>query len=125
VFSSSYQPPHSQRVAPVRAASHHLDGGPSLPHFLQNTQDDRMQEDIPRQAGEEGRNDDNGEVIMAVDLKERGTVGCCYYVAQEEQLKILGDIQLGGKDIIDTCQCFLQYLTAISNKKPGFSDTRN
>ncbi|QKX55952.1 uncharacterized protein TRUGW13939_03051 [Talaromyces rugulosus] len=102
VFSSSYQPPHSQRVAPVRAASHHLDGGLSLPHFLQNTQDDRMQEYIPRQAGEEGRNDDNGEVIMAVDLKERGTVGCCYYVAQEEQLKILGDIQHGGKDIIDT-----------------------
>jgi DNA mismatch repair protein MSH5 len=80
-------------------------------------------EEIPRQAGEQGRNDDNVQVIMAVDLKERGTVGCCYYVAQEEQLKILGDIRLGGKDIIDTCQCFLQYLTARSNKKPGFSDT--
>lgn len=71
-----------------------------------------MQEEIPQQAGEEqGPNDESGQVIMAVDLKERGTVGCCYYVAQEEQLRILGDIQLGGKDVIDTRQCCLQDLT--------------
>lgn len=106
MFSSSYQPPNSQRVAPriSHTTSHLVDERPSLPHFVQNTRDDRVQEKIPGQAREEqGQNDDNGQVIMAVDFKERGTVGCCYYVAQEEQLRILGDIQLGGKDIIDTC----------------------
>lgn len=43
------------------------------------------------------------QVIMAIDIKEHGTVGCCYYVAQEEKLYILGDVQLGGKEIIETC----------------------
>ena len=31
-------------------------------------------------------NDSLDEVIMAVDLKERGSVGCCYYVAREEKV---------------------------------------
>ncbi|CRG85001.1 MutS protein homolog 5 [Talaromyces islandicus] len=105
VFSSSYQPPNSQRVVAPRifhTTSHHADERPSLPRFSQNIWDNHIQEKIPQQAGEEqGSNDDSVQVIMAVDLKERGTVGCCYYVAQEQQLRILGDIQLGGKDIID------------------------
>ncbi|KAH8697365.1 putative DNA mismatch repair protein Msh5 [Talaromyces proteolyticus] len=55
-----------------------------------------------RQAAEEPDwSDDVGQVIMAVDLKERGTVGCSYYVVSEGRLYILGDIQLGGKDVID------------------------
>lgn len=31
-------------------------------------------------------NDSLDEIIMAVDLKDRGTVGCCYYVAREEKV---------------------------------------
>lgn len=41
------------------------------------------------------------QVIMAIDIKDRGTVGCSYYNAQEEKLYILEDIARGGKDIID------------------------
>lgn len=44
------------------------------------------------------------EIIMAVDMKEKGTVGCCFYNAQEERLSILSDTQYGGKEFIDMCE---------------------
>lgn len=43
------------------------------------------------------------EVIMAVDLRERGTVGCCYYVARDEKLCFMEDVKFGGVDVVDTC----------------------
>ena len=47
-------------------------------------------------------NDDANEVIMAIDLRNRDTVGCCYYVAREEKLYFMGDVKFGGMDVIDT-----------------------
>ena len=41
------------------------------------------------------------EVIMAVTLTERGTVGCAYYVARDEKLYFMEDVQMGGPDVID------------------------
>lgn len=40
---------------------------------------------------------------MAVDMTPRGTVGCCYYVARNERLYFMEDIQIGDVDIVDTC----------------------
>lgn len=45
-----------------------------------------------------------GHVIVAVDIKDQGTVGCAYYVAENETLFLLGDGRFGGMDAIDTCQ---------------------
>ena len=39
--------------------------------------------------GSSEENDSLDEIIMAVDLKGRGSVGCCYYVAREE--KVIGE----------------------------------
>lgn len=49
--------------------------------------------------------DSLNEVVMAVDLRDRGTVGCAYYVAAEEKLYFMEDYQLGGADIIEACGC--------------------
>jgi DNA mismatch repair protein MSH5 len=38
---------------------------------------------------------------MAVDMKPRGTVGCAYYVAAEEKLYIMEDVELDGPDVIE------------------------
>ncbi|KAK2799306.1 MutS protein msh5 [Onygenales sp. PD_10] len=51
---------------------------------------------------QEDENEDLCQVIMAIDMKERGTVGCCYYVAQEEKLYILEDITSGGFEAVET-----------------------
>lgn len=41
------------------------------------------------------------EVVMAVDMRSHGTVGCAYYIARDEVLYLMQDAQLGGKDLID------------------------
>lgn len=56
---------------------------------------------------ERGLDDDLDQVVMAIDMKECGTVGCCYYVAQEEKLYILGDIRSSGTEAVETCLCTL------------------
>ena len=42
------------------------------------------------------------EVVMALDVRDRGTVGCCYYVAREEKLYFMEDIKFGGIELVDT-----------------------
>jgi DNA mismatch repair protein MSH5 len=42
-------------------------------------------------------------VIMAIDMKEHGTVGCAYYVAREERLFCMEDIAHGGIDTVEAC----------------------
>jgi DNA mismatch repair protein MSH5 len=48
------------------------------------------------------------EIIMAVDMKERGTIGCAYYIAREEKLCLMEDIKMGGLGIIDTLKLHAQ-----------------
>ena len=43
------------------------------------------------------------QVIMAIDMRDSGTVGCSYYSSQEETLYLMGDIQFGGSEFIDSC----------------------
>ena len=47
-------------------------------------------------------NDSLNEVVMAVDLRDRGTVGCCYYIAREEKLYLIEDVKSGGIEVLDT-----------------------
>jgi hypothetical protein len=41
------------------------------------------------------------EVVMAVDIRDYGTVGCAYYVARNGTMYFMEDAKLGGKDMID------------------------
>jgi DNA mismatch repair protein MSH5 len=54
---------------------------------------------------ERDENDETvNEVIMAVDMTLRGTVGCCYYVAKDEKLYFMEDIQFGDVEVVDSCE---------------------
>ncbi|KAF3043231.1 MutS protein msh5 [Didymella heteroderae] len=44
---------------------------------------------------------------MAVDMTPHGTVGCCYYVAREERLYFMEDLQIGDVDMVDTLKAFI------------------
>ncbi|KAK7535827.1 muts domain V-domain-containing protein [Phyllosticta citribraziliensis] len=48
------------------------------------------------------------EIVMAVDLREKGTVGCSYYVAREEKLYFMEDARLGGVDIVDALKLYIE-----------------
>lgn len=48
------------------------------------------------------------EVVMAIDMKERGTIGCAYYTAREEKLFMIEDMKLAGLEIIDILKLHAQ-----------------
>ena len=45
-------------------------------------------------------------IVMAIDLRDRESVGCAYYVAREEKLYCMEDIKYGGLEIMNMCKCF-------------------
>lgn len=57
------------------------------------------------------------ETIMAVDMRDRGTIGCAYYVAREQKMHLMEDIKLAGLDIIDTLKVHAQPTVIIINAK--------
>lgn len=44
------------------------------------------------------------EVILALDLKNKDTIGCCYYVASDERLYFMGDIKLADMSVVGACK---------------------
>ena len=67
-------------------------------------------DDITLENGIEGKQDEDSnadEIIMCVDMRERGTVGCCYYESSTGSLHLVEDIQCGGLDVIGTCESIL------------------
>lgn len=50
--------------------------------------------------------DSLSEIVMAVELRDHGTVGCAYYVAREEKLYLMEDVKLGGITVVDACKAF-------------------
>jgi DNA mismatch repair protein MSH5 len=49
----------------------------------------------------EANDDTFDEIVMAVDMTPRGAVGCCYYVARDEKLYFMEDVQLGDVNVVD------------------------
>ncbi|KAI9699119.1 MAG: MutS protein msh5 [Candelina mexicana] len=81
-------PPRDSHSAAARSSAAHSDNGLGRENDAEI--DDR--ED----------NDALNEVIMALDVKDRGTVGCSYYVARQEKMYFMEDVKFGGLEVIDT-----------------------
>jgi DNA mismatch repair protein MSH5 len=85
--------------------------------------------EVNQQGVEQDPDDYLEQIIMAVDVKEKETVGCGYYLAREEKLYLLSDVQSGGAATIEICMChqvFCQYFKLITTTWPDlvFSETR-
>ncbi|KAL8701408.1 MAG: hypothetical protein Q9201_004922 [Fulgogasparrea decipioides] len=89
-----------QQATSVTPSSRH---GSRLPNQLP-TNSEQFDAGISpeRDADIDEREDDDSmnEVIMAVDLRDQGTVGCAYYVAREEKLYMMEDVRLGAIEVI-------------------------
>ena len=84
--------------SPIRPASRHS----HIPYAAASVVD------VTQEEGAEGEPEEDGdpdEVIMCVDVRERGTVGCCFYESSTGSLHLVEDIQCGGLDVIDTRGC--------------------
>lgn len=86
---------HYDRLAHSIAGSvHHssiLSSDPDISPESDATIEEREDEDLMN------------EVIMAIDMRDGGNVGCSFYVAKEERLALLPDVRAGGLEIIDAC----------------------
>lgn len=51
---------------------------------------------------------DPNEIIMCVDMRDRGTVGCCYYESSTGSLRLVEDIKYGGLEVVDTLKLHIQ-----------------
>ena len=43
------------------------------------------------------------EVIMALEMKERGSIGCAYYTARDEILHFFSETKMADMEIVDAC----------------------
>ncbi|KAL8671223.1 MAG: hypothetical protein Q9168_004277 [Polycauliona sp. 1 TL-2023] len=57
---------------------------------------------------EREEDDSLNEVVMALEARDRGTVGCAYYIAREEKLYMMQDMSSGGIDIVDLLKLHAQ-----------------
>lgn len=84
---SSNLPPTSQKTLRARAStSNDTELYRSGSGLFEHTVDDELE-----------------QVVVAVDVRDSGTVGCSYYSALEEKLYLLGDLRYSTKEIIDSC----------------------
>ncbi|KAI4088531.1 MAG: hypothetical protein LQ339_008707 [Xanthoria mediterranea] len=66
---------------------------------------------------EREEDDSLNEVVMAVDLRDRGTVGCAYYIAREEKLYMMQDVISGGIDIVELLKLHAQPTVILLSSK--------
>lgn len=95
-------PRTSQRTSSV-TSSVRFDSQPL--HFPSQNVGQHGRENGPERDAEiDEREEDDflNETIMALDLRDRGTVGCAYYVAREEKLYMLEDVRMSGLEVIQS-----------------------
>ncbi len=78
------------------SSAHH--GSSIFPHLHEGAPHLETEEEIREREDADAMN----EIVLAIDMKERGTLGCAYYIAREEKLFLMADIKLAGLDIVDT-----------------------
>ena len=99
--------PQSLRASPVASLS-----PPQDPHAFQQPSTPTHARIIQEQDRDDVEEDESlAERIMAVDMRNRGNIGCCYYVAQDEALYLLEDIRSAGLETIDL-RGHIQFLVA-------------
>jgi DNA mismatch repair protein MSH5 len=50
---------------------------------------------------------------MAIEMKERGLIGCAYYIAREEKLCLMEDINMAGLEVVDMLKTYVQPTTVL------------
>lgn len=80
----------------------------SLPPFV--THRTRRLHEGPRvhDVSAQSSNDDFMEqIIVALDMRDKGRIGCAYYVASEGRLSCMEEVCGGGVDVLEKCRFLL------------------
>ncbi|KAI0140145.1 muts domain V-domain-containing protein [Hypoxylon sp. NC0597] len=95
--SSPRLPPHPQRQ---RLSLRPPSSRPSSNHSGRRLEDDSVSHEDDVLSNEDA--DALGEIIMAIDMKDNGNLGCAYYVTIDEALFLLEDVAMSGMDLVET-----------------------
>ncbi|MCJ1281630.1 MutS protein msh5 [Xylographa opegraphella] len=89
---------------------------PSLRSRSSTTPSSRSDAIVPDDTGPEAegdgainaREEDDAlnEIVMALELRSRDTVGCSYYVAREEKLYLMSDMKICGLEIVESLKLY-------------------
>ncbi|RYP16461.1 hypothetical protein DL765_005138 [Monosporascus sp. GIB2] len=96
IVSSPQLPAHpanqrlSLRPSPLRASS------ANASHETEGQQDERSEQRLSEDA------DALNEIIMAIDMKNNGNLGCSYYITVQETLFLLEDVAMAGVELVET-----------------------
>ena len=91
--------PKSARLAPYNSHdSSTIELPPSASLAPSENEHDRDRE---AEGQEQVENESIDQIVMAVDMRDEGTVGCCYYLAARETIYLMVDIKSAGVDIVD------------------------
>lgn len=52
------------------------------------------------------------ETILALDVKERGALGCAYYSASTDTLFVMEDLASGGMELLESCMFVIASMVA-------------
>ena len=66
------------------------------------TRDTGPEAEGDRAVFEREEDDTLNEIVMALELRSRDTVGCSYYVARDEKLYLMSDMKIAGLDMIES-----------------------
>ena len=98
---------------------------PSPAHHQSRRLSGELSGDIAAELGEETQLDVAHEVILALEWKNNGDLGCAYYVTADETLYVQKDIPMAGIEMVETVLLHAQPSTVIipnrsSNKLADF-----
>ncbi|RYO76528.1 hypothetical protein DL762_002096 [Monosporascus cannonballus] len=80
----------SLRPSPLRASS------ANASHETEDQQDEGSEQRLSEDA------DALNEIIMAIDMKNNGNLGCSYYITAQETLFLLEDVAMAGVELVET-----------------------
>jgi DNA mismatch repair protein MSH5 len=106
--SNSANSQRSASIASVRPSEAHVQAR-QWPFVNDSTSTRAPSESVTHNSRPDSLQDDDtlNEVVMSVDMTPRQTVGCCYYVARDEKLFFMEDIQLGDADVVEALRVLI------------------
>ena len=91
--SQPYQYRRTSSVTPSQVSSRHARPAPSVRFVPSDAASDVVRDD-----------DFLEQVILAIDVKDKGRVGCAYYIAGEERLLCMEEVIGGGTEVVEKCE---------------------
>ncbi|KAL2043280.1 hypothetical protein N7G274_003586 [Stereocaulon virgatum] len=107
----------TKRISPHPPGSRHSSVAPSsLPHLAYTHSHipsaapfaDSVRPENEAEVEEREQSDNLDEVIMAVEMRDKGTVGCSYYLPREQTLYMMADVERGGVVVINTLKLHIR-----------------